>query len=1056
MPGTALRPLAQTSAGRRTTAWLLALLVSLISVQLVAAAPARAADAVPQMYQDQTFPTAGPAPTEDKPLSKLWYADGSWWALMRSSGGPITIHKLVSHAWRDTGTVVDDRASSSGDALWQGGKLYIASRTAAGDVEVIRLSYAAASDTYTVDAGFPTTVASGGSESVTIARDSTARLWITYTQGSKVLVAHTTTSDAAWTAPFPLPVPDNTLKSDDISAILAFSGRVGVMWSDQQTAVMRFAVHVDTAPDSSWTVETPVSGTRSADDHINLKSVLEDDGRIYAAVKTSRGDSSTDAATDPGLTVLTRSAGGTWTNTVVTTVGDNLTRPQLVLDSTNRDLYVVMTTEAGGSAYYKRSPLGANLAFPSGKGTPLISFSGAKINNAATSKDPVNATTGLVVLASDIKSTMRYYHAELALGAAPTPADTTAPSAPSGVSATASSPTTVDLRWTASTDAVGVASYQVKRGSTVVADAVTGTSFTDTGLSAGTAYSYTVSAVDAAGNRSSASAPATASTPTTPPPSSPGTGVAVDALSGGTTGTTNATSMSWTHTTATGAGLLLVTVETTDASGGRAVTALTYAGRPLALVPGSSARSGTRGTDRHVEVWSMTSPPAGTGTVTVTVNGGTALMTGESVTFSGVDTTAPLGTATAKAGSAANPTVSVTSAAGGAVLTAVATRSGAATPPPGSLAARADLAGTVVYGAAAVLPGASTVSAAWTAPSGSYAVAAVPIRASTSTPTPADTTAPSAPSGVSATASSPTTVDLRWTASTDAVGVASYQVKRGSTVVADAVTGTSFTDTGLSAGTAYSYTVSAVDAAGNRSSASAPATASTPTTPPPSSPGTGVAVDALSGGTTGTTNATSMSWTHTTATGAGLLLVTVETTDASGGRAVTALTYAGRPLALVPGSSARSGTRGTDRHVEVWSMTSPPAGTGTVTVTVNGGTALMTGESVTFSGVDTTAPLGTATAKAGSAANPTVSVTSAAGGAVLTAVATRSGAATPPPGSLAARADLAGTVVYGAAAVLPGASTVSAAWTAPSGSYAVAAVPIRASTSTPTPAGADG
>ncbi|MEE4546351.1 RICIN domain-containing protein [Streptomyces sp. V4-01] len=89
-------------------------------------------------------------------------------------------------------------------------------------------------------------------------------------------------------------------------------------------------------------------------------------------------------------------------------------------------------------------------------------------------------------------------------------ADTTAPSAPSNLTATASS-TSVALNWSASTDNVGVTGYQVFRGSTQVGTA-TGTSYTDSGLSASTSYAYTVKAVDAAGNVSGASNTATVTT----------------------------------------------------------------------------------------------------------------------------------------------------------------------------------------------------------------------------------------------------------------------------------------------------------------------------------------------------------------------------------------------------------------------------------------------------------------------------------------------------------------------------------------------------------------
>ncbi|ANS68959.1 cellulose 1,4-beta-cellobiosidase [Streptomyces lincolnensis] len=95
------------------------------------------------------------------------------------------------------------------------------------------------------------------------------------------------------------------------------------------------------------------------------------------------------------------------------------------------------------------------------------------------------------------------------------PGDTTAPTAPTGLRATAKTASSVSLAWTAATDDVGVSGYDVYRdGTKVSAQPVGGTTFTDTGLSAATAYSYTVRARDAAGNVSAASAALSATTET--------------------------------------------------------------------------------------------------------------------------------------------------------------------------------------------------------------------------------------------------------------------------------------------------------------------------------------------------------------------------------------------------------------------------------------------------------------------------------------------------------------------------------------------------------------
>ncbi|WP_179166657.1 cellulase family glycosylhydrolase [Streptomyces sp. CB03238] len=87
------------------------------------------------------------------------------------------------------------------------------------------------------------------------------------------------------------------------------------------------------------------------------------------------------------------------------------------------------------------------------------------------------------------------------------PADTQAPTAPTGLTSTAKTSSSVSLSWTAATDNVRVTGYDVYRGTVKVnAAPVTGTTYTDTGLTPSTAYSYSVRARDAAGNVSAPSA----------------------------------------------------------------------------------------------------------------------------------------------------------------------------------------------------------------------------------------------------------------------------------------------------------------------------------------------------------------------------------------------------------------------------------------------------------------------------------------------------------------------------------------------------------------------
>ncbi len=92
------------------------------------------------------------------------------------------------------------------------------------------------------------------------------------------------------------------------------------------------------------------------------------------------------------------------------------------------------------------------------------------------------------------------------------PLDVERPSTPTGLRRDASGLDSISLRWTSSSDNLGVTGYEIYRstdgtfgdlvGTRSVEDAAAGTTWIDTETEAGADYSYAVKAVDAAGNRS--------------------------------------------------------------------------------------------------------------------------------------------------------------------------------------------------------------------------------------------------------------------------------------------------------------------------------------------------------------------------------------------------------------------------------------------------------------------------------------------------------------------------------------------------------------------------
>jgi chitodextrinase len=92
--------------------------------------------------------------------------------------------------------------------------------------------------------------------------------------------------------------------------------------------------------------------------------------------------------------------------------------------------------------------------------------------------------------------------------------DTQAPTVPTGLVVTAPTAYEATLNWNASSDNVGTAGYRIYRNGIQVSTVTSGTSYRDTGLTAGTVYVYSVVAYDAAGNCSNHSSLAIVTTQT--------------------------------------------------------------------------------------------------------------------------------------------------------------------------------------------------------------------------------------------------------------------------------------------------------------------------------------------------------------------------------------------------------------------------------------------------------------------------------------------------------------------------------------------------------------
>jgi fibronectin type 3 domain-containing protein len=429
------------------------------------------------------------------------------------------------------------------------------------------------------------------------------------------------------------------------------------------------------------------------------------------------------------------------------------------------------------------------------------------------------------------------------------------PAAPTGLTATAASTSQINLSWSSSS---GATSYKIQRstdGTNFSPLATVGTTtYSDTGLNAGTLYYYRVLASNAAGDSapsgvvSAVTAGASQLAISGPTQATAGTGFSVTVTAQGTTGNTATGYTGKIHFTNTGQGVLPADYTFVAADHGVHTFTVTLqtAGTQSVTVTdaGNAALTATAGgivvspAAASLSLSSVAAAPASVGvggTLTVTL---TAVDPYGNAEPSGLTVQFQLGTGSA------NGSFGAVAYAGGGKYTAVFTASAA---------------------------GGNTINATINGQAVTASPASITV---TSAPVP-----PAAPTALTATAASTSQINLSWTASS---GATSYKIQRstdGATFTPLATVGavTTYSDSGLNAGTQYYYRVLASNAAGDSAPSGVASAVTTGASklavsgPTQATAGTGFSVTVTAQGTTGNTATGYTGKVHFTNTGQGVL-----------------------------------------------------------------------------------------------------------------------------------------------------------------------------------------
>lgn len=250
-----------------------------------------------------------PDPTADKPQSKLWYQNDTWWALLPRSGGP-SLWQRTNKGWIEHTGIHDSLAGLPGRAdVWAEDNRVTAVGVGKSSLSVYRLNSDKNADRITFRTKKLAELLPPSSETpietATITRDPAGIWWVAATADKRVCVWSSASDGTQWSSAYVLA---EGINEDDICVITPVPRGVGVIWSDQVTQSVKMRCHPTGFPIEKWDPDEIIDiGNKSADDHLHTS--LDHKGTLWVATKNSL-----DKIGGPQLILRIRSKDGKWTN----------------------------------------------------------------------------------------------------------------------------------------------------------------------------------------------------------------------------------------------------------------------------------------------------------------------------------------------------------------------------------------------------------------------------------------------------------------------------------------------------------------------------------------------------------------------------------------------------------------------------------------------------------------------------------------------------------------------------------------------------------------------